>query len=370
VIAVRLIAKPRPVGLAKQVTPVLARGWDYDPASYAGVDLTDQDSSWVCPTCQATIDHFQLIVPADDDLTDADEAEEDSGVSVNPAEERPILARSSNPTIDSMKGRYDKGRLIPQPDFQRYQVWPRNKQSRLIESILLDLPLPLIYLAEEPDGRTVVIDGQQRLMAIFDYLDNKYPLKGLGPTKNTLDKSYFRDLDETLQGKIEDLELSVVEIKRESDAEIRFELFERLNTGATSLNDQELRNCVYRGDYNDFIKDLATDATFRKLLGLKDAHARMADVELVLRFMAFRDQTYLKYPEKKTKGFLNKQMELGRSTNPRDQQKAAKDFKQATQLALTVFGDRAFKKYTPGTSQNPNGSWARANNRALMDVQL
>lgn len=341
-------------------------GWIYDPAEHGGKDLLDQDSSWACPSCQAEVDRFDIIVPADDDLTEADEEETETPVDVNA---RPILHQPATPSIETLLTRYRKGRLDPRPDFQRYQVWPRNKQARLIESILLNLPIPLIYLAEDEGGKSVVIDGQQRLMAIFDFVDGKYSLKGLGPLA-ALEGSYYADLDPALQARLDDFPLSVVEIKKESDPEIRFDLFERLNTGSTSLNDQELRNCVYRGEYNNFLRDVAKEPEFMSLLGLKEPHKRMADVELVLRFMAFRDQTYLNYPDKKTKQFLNRQMELGATVKARDREKAARDFKQAVSLATTVFGKNAFKKYTAGTGADPNGGWSRANNKALLDVQL
>ena len=131
-------------------------------------------------------------------------------------------------------------------------------------------------------------------MAIFDFIDNKYALSGLGPLRKELEGKKFRKLDEDLQQRIEDFSLTVVEILKESEEDIKFDLFERLNTGAVSLNDQELRNSVYRGDYNEFLKTLAGNATFRRLLNLKSPHKRMNDVEFVLRYMAFREQTYLR----------------------------------------------------------------------------
>jgi HNH endonuclease len=122
---------------------------------------------------------------------------------------------------------------------------------------------------------------------------------------------------------------------------------------------------------NRFLRDLAEYPEFRNLLGLKEPHKRMTDIELTLRFMAFRDQTYINYPDKKTKQFLNRQMELGQVLKAREREKAAKDFRQAVDLVLTVFGSKyAFKKFNAGTSADPNGRWSRGNNRALIDVQL
>jgi hypothetical protein len=160
-------------------------------------------------------------------------------------------------------------------------------------------------------------------------------------------------------------------IQKESDENLRFDLYERLNTGAVGLNDQELRRSVYRGDYNDFIYRLADLPDWRKLLNLKDRHKRMADAELVLRFMAFRDQTYNNFPENKSvKDFLNNQMELGKSYSKAKLTAAEKDFKQAVSLTLSVFGDKAFRKFSAGDEDNPGGDWERRRVLALADVEL
>jgi len=273
--------------------------------------------------------------------------------------------------VATLRDRYKKGRLDPQPHFQRYEVWTPQTNSRLVESLLLDLPIPIIYFAQEEDESTIVIDGQQRLMAIYRFLDNEYALKGLGPLKKGLEGKKFNQLPEQLQERIEQFQLSTVEILKESDPLVKFDMFERLNMGATKLNDQELRNCIYRGPFNDFLRDLASEPDFRKrLLKLNKPHKRMTDVELVLRFLAFWEQTYLKHPDKKTKEFLNVQMELGANWKAPKYKKAKSAFKQAVASVWTVCGEKAFKRFAPGDEDDPNGSWERTNNRALMDVQL
>lgn len=351
----------------------------YKPAEHEEVDLDDQ-TDWECPVCQAERDHFQIVVPPSDDLAedeDGDDSDDDEEPSVS-SEVRAIYREKSEPDVSSLKRRYDKGRLNPQPDFQRYQVWSKKKNSRLIESILLDLPLPMLYFAQQESGPTVVIDGQQRLMAIFDYLDGKYALTDLGPLKKELEGLKFGGLSEELQERIEDFKLTVVEILKESEEGIKFDLFERLNTGAVSLNEQELRNSVYRGVYNDFLKRLAGNETFRRMLNLTKAHPRMVDVEYVLRFMAFRDQTYLKHDDKKTGKFLNRTMEKGKlayehdpSSAKKELKKAEADFKLALANVKTVFGeDKAFRRFSAGDENNHKGGWEKKINRALMDVQL
>jgi rubredoxin len=348
----------------------------YEAAKHDGLDLDDQDD-WECPDCQAGRDHFHIVVPPDDDLVEeADKDDEDEEPAVSPYE-RSIYKDQSEPDVSSLKKKYDRGTLNPQPSFQRYQVWTKKKNSRLLESILLDLPLPILYFAEQKEGPTVVIDGQQRLMAVFDFIDNKYALTGLGPLHKELEGKRFKQLDEELQQRIEDFSLTVVEILKESKEDIKFDLFERLNTGAVSLNDQELRNSVYRGEYNEFLKRLATNATFRRFLNLKEPHKRMNDVEFVLRYMTFREQTYLKHDDKKTGKFLNRTMKHGKllfEEDPvaanRESKKAETDFKLALNNSLTVFGNRAFRRFAPGDVENHKGGWEKRINKALMDVQL
>ena len=346
-----------------------ACGYVYRPVEHKGLDLDEQED-WECPVCQAERDHFHLVVPPDDDLSESDSSEEEPSKATLKGK-RLIYANKNDPTIESLKGKYDRKRLDPQPDFQRYQVWSRQKDSRLIESILLDLPIPLFYFSQDKDGRTAVIDGQQRLMAIFDYLNGKYALKGLGPLSDELGGMKFGDLSDELQEHLLGFSLSTVEILRESDDNIKFDLFERLNTGATSLNDQELRNSVYRGAYNEFLKGLAKFEDFRRILKLRAPHKRMADVEYVLRYMAFRDQTYLNHPDKKTKEFLNKQMEVGAGLRKTARDKAGADFMKAIRNSITVYGsDRAFRRFAAGSEEDPAGGRESRINRALMDVQL
>ena len=147
-------------------------------------------------------------------------------------------------------------------------------------------------------------------------------------------------------------------------------LFQRLNEGSISLNDQELRNCVWRGAYNEMLKQLSEEASWRKLMNLKKRHPRMVDVELVLRYMAFHEQSYMAHPDKKTGQFLDKQMSIGASYSAKQEAAAKKDFKTAVELAQTLFGERACRRFVAGTEEAPGGRWDTKINRALMDVKL
>lgn len=170
-------------------------------------------------------------------------------------------------------------------NFQRNYKWTNDKKSRLIESIILDIPIQAIYLSEEQDYRYEIIDGQQRIKTITEFVTNKFKLKN---TLSFNENKYFKDLEPSLQRKIEDFQLVVFIVKNDNDPEVKFEIFERINTGAIKLNSQELRNCMYRNKGIPFIKELSRIEDFKKLIQHINVNINsMQDQELVLRFMAF-----------------------------------------------------------------------------------
>lgn len=279
--------------------------------------------------------------------------------------------------------------LDPRPSFQRGYVWDRNRATKLIESILLHVPIPLIYTAEEEDGREVVIDGQQRLTSCFSFIEGFFP-----PTASDLERSKsghevkkrpfrlgkmkiltelegksYNQLPENLKKTLDRYGLQIIKISKESHPDVKFEIFERLNTGSVALADQEIRNCIYRGPYNDLICELANLDNFRKALGLSAEAKRMQDVEMVLRFLAFNDKTHLNY-NVKMKSFLNGHMRDNRYLAAERASAFRAAFANACDLAYTVFGDKAFRRFSLGTARNPNGGWERAVNKALYDCVM
>jgi len=277
-------------------------------------------------------------------------------------------------SIYELHRQYKRGNLNIQPLFQRRDVWDDGKRSRLMESVFLDVPIPMFYFAESDDGKIEVIDGQQRLRAFFDFLDNQFALRGLrsSPIKQKLTNKKFKDIGKSLQRKIEeDATVPVVTIRKESNPDMKFEIFERLNTGAVMLNAQELRNCMYRGPYNKFINEMAQNKRFLSLLGLKEPDPRMKDVEFVLRFFAFFNQTYLRY-DTSMKGFLNREMENHhKNFTEREKGKLKNVFEDALDITETIFGDKAFRKFYLGNEKDPNGNWEmRKVNKSLFDIVM
>jgi len=292
-----------------------------------------------------------------------------------PESERTIYTDKGDPEIESLYGKSQRGKLILQADFQRYFVWDPAKSSRLIESALLEIPLPIIYLAEDETGKEYVIDGQQRLTSFFSFMNGKFPdgknftLTGLRVLYELNGKSY-KDLGETLQDKIRFFKVHTITFKKGSDQNLRFEIFERLNTGAVALNDQELRNCVYRGHYNDLLKELARDKDFMYLLGLKQPDKRMDDIELVLRFAAFYHATYLKY-KPPMKAFLKNDMEQYPKISEKDEDDLRYAFKNSVTIIKSLLGNHAFKRFYRGDEGNPNGHWEQKKfNASLFDIEM
>ena len=146
--------------------------------------------------------------------------------------------------------------LSERPSFQRRYIWTNRLASRLIESILLNVPIPPCYLSQNQDFELDVIDGQQRIFSIYRFIDNQFRLSDLEVLTEFSGKKFFQ-LDRTAKRKLETHTLRCVVITNASDSEIKFDVFERLNTNTVPLNAQELRNCIYRGPLNDLLGELA-----------------------------------------------------------------------------------------------------------------
>lgn len=310
-------------------------------------------------------DFLELDELEEDQASLEDEDEGDLG-----PERRRIFTDKSDPPISALYRRYKAGDLILDPIFQRRKVWDDTRASRLIESVILEVPLPIFYLAEGSDSTEEVIDGQQRLSAFFRFLDNEYALRGLKALPD-LNGQKFKNLDKPTQKIVRDSSVRTIVFKRESDENLRFEIFERLNTGAVALNRQELRNCVYRGLYNNLLIRLSADPDYMWLMGLKGPEKRMKDVEYVLRFAAFYHATYLKYKPSMAR-FLDEDMRKHQKATKREQEELTAAFKNSVTLVRSLLGRNAFKRFhRGGDSESPNGYWEpRKFNASLYDILM
>jgi hypothetical protein len=262
---------------------------------------------------------------------------------------------------------YQKGRIIIDPEWQRKYVWDNKRASRLIESLLIDLPIPVIYLAIVENGNYEVIDGLQRLTSVFNYFSGHYALTGLEMMPD-LNKKKFEDLPSETQAKLEDSVLRTFELSKNTKPEMRFLIFERLNTGGVTLNDMEIRNCLYRGEINSLLKELAESDDFKSCINQKGLDKRMQDRALILRYLAFYEKTYLK-AKKGLKAFFNEFLETYQHA-PEDKLKEFRlVFKRSMRACYTVFGDKAFRLRRVYESKSQRGGeWTPRINATIFQI--
>ena len=262
------------------------------------------------------MDEQEMTNNEEDNLEKIDSEENDKILTENKTFE--IISYGADYTLSVLYEKLSNKEII-RPEFQRKYVWKEKQASKLVESFLLGLPVPGIFLAKDKDsGNLLVVDGQQRLITIQAFRNGKYPDKD--------EPFYLIDVQDQWQGKTyKDLE--PVDRKRFDDSVLRatiirqvdpkdntsvYHIFERLNTGGTTLQNQEVRNCVYFGDFNNLLHELNKNKKWRDLYNMPLPQKRMKDEELILRFIAlFYDfENY----EKPMNTFLSNFM--GKKRNP------------------------------------------------------
>ena len=297
----------------------------------------------------------------------AEEYADDEGRSAVAWEELPahrdFFASPYDPPIKTLVQDIREHELIVRPPFQRNQVWDAGRKSKFIESILLNIPIPTLFFADDED-KTVVVDGQQRLLALKQYMDNAYPLRGL-EVLAPLNGKRFDQLNDRQQRIINNRTLRCLVISAKSDSEIRFQVFERLNQGGLPLNPQEVRHCVYRGELNDLLHKLVLFPDWLRLSGRSERHPRMADCELVLRYFAIRDALPNYTPP--LKRLLTNFMKNNRHPDAEGLVELERAFQSAVQAVSAAFPEYPFRRFTASAS---GGEYDRNVNRAVFDVQM
>ncbi|MGA0607672.1 GmrSD restriction endonuclease domain-containing protein [Phenylobacterium sp. VNQ135] len=295
-------------------------------------------------------------VEADTDLQNdesiADEPEEESPLfdESTPPRDRKLQTNPFDFIVSSINSQIEDGSIVLQDEFQRRRVWNDVKASRLIESLILNVPIPVCYFAEIEDGAYAVVDGQQRLTSIYRYLDNQFSLRGL-KVRPDLNRKRFHQLPPADQRLIRARTIRCIVILKESHPDIRFDVFERLNTATVSLNRQELRNSTYRGNLNKLIVELCKNETFLRIRNAETPDKRMRDAELILRFLAF----HFGGSEFRS-GFtrhLDKYLDSGRKFDEATIASHREAFDETILKAYSVFADDAFRRVdADGTPEN------------------
>ena len=305
---------------------------------------------------------------------DLESINNDSDLEFKDSDERKIIWQAKDFSIREFSSMLQDGDLELQPEYQRKYVATAKIASKLIESILIDVPIPVIYLAEERDGSYSVIDGQQRLTSFISFINGKYPngeifkLTGLKVLKE-LNRKLFSEIGKEHQNKIRKTTLHTIIIKKESNEDVKFEIFERLNTGSIKLNEDEIRNTVFRGEYIKLLAKLENNETFHQLVQKDNFKNRMIYRGMILRFLALSEKSYLNYIPS-MKQFCNKELRDNRHLSEEKVKEYESRFNHSLDLVKTVFGDKDFRRYKPATNDE-NGGWTTSRiNMALYDIQM
>jgi len=264
-------------------------------------------------------------------------------------------------SVYELKRRYEQARIVLDPDYQREDVWTKKQKSELIESVLMGIPLPVMYFAQDKYGTLQVIDGRQRLTALFEFLDNKFAISSI-PILKDLKGKKFKALQPIYQAKLEDYQIVIYVIKPQTPDRVKFDIFERVNRRGTQLNKQEMRNALYQGKSTALLKELSNYEEFLNATGNAINKKRMKDRYLILRFIAFYlwKKKKLIYEGKPVEyksdidDFLGKTMEIINNMDDESINTLRTVFARAMKNSFEIFGKDGFRIPSKGRKRPIN----------------
>lgn len=284
-----------------------------------------------------------------------------------PPESRTLRTQAYDKSVGDLVAMVIAGDILLDPDYQRNYVWDNPKASLLIESFLLNVPIPIIYVSEEADGAWSVVDGLQRLTSLKRFFEDDFRLSKLEVFQE-LNGLTFSRLPPKAQRTLKNGILRIIVILQESHPEIKYDIFQRLNRGSIKLNEQELRNCLYRGPLTSALREARKEKNFLEIIGLAEPHKRFYDAELILRSLAMGEAFdpvaggVPSYPNK-MKSFLNSYMERNKKLSKADIEIKLAKFRDVVGAVQDVFGAPAFRRPIGDGDQTDTRL-----NRALMDA--
>ncbi len=291
------------------------------------------------------------------------------GETGSPFDPRLVDIDSKPMVISNIVERLKNEEIILDPDFQRNKnLWDATKQSRLIESLLVKIPLPTFYLDGDEEEKYIVVDGVQRLCAINNFMakeaDDKdlLRLQGLEYLKELEGKTFYQ-LPVNLQRRLKESIIQTYVIKAGTPDRVRNSIFERINTGGLILQPAEIKNSVYRGRASSFVKRLADSQEFIRATNGKINPERMLDREFVNRFLAFYLLKIENYPGN-LEDYLNDVLILLKTDTGLNLDEIEKAFRQAMSLSYKLFENNSFKK------KNRNGRFGRLNKPLFETVSV
>jgi hypothetical protein len=296
---------------------------------------------------------LSVAVPTVEEDIDEDEgAVQDVGQPYDPSKTH-IVTKSLS--LDLLLRRLAHGEIDLQPEFQRKAaLWSPERMSRLVESILIRIPLPVFYFDASDDAKWLVIDGLQRL-GTFDAFAVKRTLRlvKLEYLQN-LEGKLFTELSRDLQRRIEETQVAVHLVQPGTPSDVKYNIFRRINTGGVVLTPQEIRHALHQGKASAFLGELARDASFLAATGGSVDPDRMLDREFVLRFVAFSRTAPASYSTSNLDLFLTRQMAQLQRASDGELTELRHRFGRAMNAATRLFGEDAFRKrYEEGAPRHP-----------------
>ena len=275
-----------------------------------------------------------------------------------PPEQRKLNTETYDFSVSTINDYVNDSHIVI-PKFQRGYVWNRSQASRLIESLIIQCPIPVIFLSQNSDETLAVIDGNQRLNSVNLFLEEEFALQGLTAYPE-LDGFKFSELDPRFQRHIKNRTIRCIVILKDTHPQIKFDVFERLNTGSVKLNAQELRHGVHHGPLMELIDLIGKDKTWKLVNGYKN-DKRMRSEELILRFLALADD-WRNY-QKPMSGFLSNFSDKNQKSKKRKLEEYKLNFTNSIRIAHKIYGHLAFRSYD-ATLKSPKF------NAALFDAQM
>ena len=255
-----------------------------------------------------------------------------------------LLIRHENRTIHDVIRRIDQGNYLMNPDFQRDFIWLEDKQSKLIESVIMRIPLPVFYMAEDDEGRMVVVDGLQRLSTFQRFVKGDLELRL--PDRKELNGKKFSDLSSKLKNRVEDFNLIFYTIDAKVPRRACLDIFERVNSGEP-LTRQQMRNCLFMGKATPFLKGEARTDIFLKTTGNSLNQKTMRDREFVNRFCAFQILDYKEYRGDMDELLANCLRKMN-TMEKAELSRLSDEFRRGLANNFILFRKHAFRKHKQG----------------------
>jgi hypothetical protein len=281
----------------------------------------------------------------------------------DPFDPREIRIETKTLTVDLLVRRIKAGEIDLSPDFQREAgLWTKGAMSRLIESLLVRIPLPAFYMDATEDDHWLVVDGLQRLTVLKRFISEQSLALGELEFLTQFHDKTFGQLPRAMQRRLEETQVTVYLIQPGTPPQLKFNIFKRINTGGLPLSPQEIRHALNQGPAAELLKNLAAEPDFQRVAGRFIRNQRMTDRECALRFLAFVIRPYRNYRTSDLDGFLNEHMALLNKMTEEGRVALSERFLRAMRIAWDLFEDDAFRKrYKPGDNRKPI-------NKALFEV--